>query len=199
MAHYFTDNRNLEENRKEHSFRFSGHLYTFVTDNGVFSKTEVDRGTEILLKACVNEVRPGETLDLGCGYGVVSVVLGSLNPGLSMTAVDINPRAVELTELNCTRNNVSCRAFISDGFSEVSGMFRQVITNPPIRAGKKVIYAMFEDSFTHLQNGGSLYAVIRRKQGAESALKKMDEIFGNCDVILRDKGYWVLKSTKLTG
>ena len=199
MAHYFTDNRNLEENRKEHSFRFSGHLYTFVTDNGVFSKTGVDRGTEILLQACLNQIRPGTALDLGCGYGVVSVVLGSLNPDVKMSAVDINPRAVELTELNCARNNVSCRAYVSDGFSEINGSFMQILTNPPIRAGKKVIYTMFEDAFTHLKDAGSLFVVIRRKQGAESALKKLDEVFGNCEVIARDKGYWVLKSTKLTG
>ena len=199
MAHYFTDNRNLEENRKEHSFRFSGHLYTFVTDNGVFSKTGVDRGTEILLKACLNQIRRGAALDLGCGYGVVSVVLGSLNPDVKMSAVDINPRAVELTELNCARNNVSCRAYVSDGFSEINGRFMQILTNPPIRAGKKVIYTMFEDAFTHLNDAGSIFVVIRRKQGAESALKKLDEVFGNCEVIARDKGYWVLKSTKLTG
>ena len=199
MAHYFTDNRNLEENRKEHSFRFSGHYYTFVTDNGVFAKTGVDPGTEILLKACADQILPGRTLDLGCGYGVVSVVLGSLVPRAKMSAVDINPRAVELCELNCAQNRVTCNAFVSDGFAEVNGMFRQIITNPPIRAGKKVIYKMFEDAFAHLETGGAFYAVIRRKQGAESALKKLTEVFGNCDVIERDKGYWVLKCTKLTG
>lgn len=198
MAHYFTDNRNLEENRKEHSFRFSGHLYTFITDNGVFSKTEVDRGTEILLDACMNEPLSGRVLDLGCGYGVVSVILGTEFPSLELTAVDINPRAVELTELNCSKNGVRSTAFVSDGFAQIRDMFSHVITNPPIRAGKKVIYGMFEDSFTHLEKGGTLLAVIRRKQGAESALKKMEEIFGNCETVSREKGYWVLKSTKLT-
>ena len=198
MAHYFTDNRNLEENRKDHSFRFSGHLYTFVTDNGVFSKTGVDRGTEILLEACREEHLYGRVLDLGCGYGTVSVVLGTVFPQVKMTAVDINPRAVELTELNCARNQVACNAFVSDGFDAVEGLFSHVITNPPIRAGKAVIYRMFEDAFSHLVKRGTLIAVIRRKQGAESAQKKLTEIFGSCEVISRDKGYWVLKSTKLT-
>ena len=198
MAHYFTDNRNLEENRKDHSFRFSGHLYTFVTDNGVFSKTGVDRGTEVLLKACDREGISGKVLDLGCGYGAVSVVLGSLYPECGFTAVDINPRAAELTEINCRANSVSCKVSVSDGFSEVKGRFDVIITNPPIRAGKKVIYAMFEDSFTHLKMKGRFYAVIRRKQGAESALKKLTEVFGNCEVIERDGGYWVLKCTRLT-
>ncbi len=198
MAHYFTDNRNLEENRKEHSFRFSGHLYTFVTDNGVFSKTGVDRGTEILLEACLDEHLYGRVLDLGCGYGVVSAVLGTAFPSVKMTAVDINPRAVELTQINCAQNHVPCDAFVSDGFAAVDGLFSHVVTNPPIRAGKAVIYGMFEDSFRHLVRRGTLIAVIRRKQGAESAVKKLTEIFGNCEVISRDKGYWVLRSTKLT-
>ena len=73
-----------------------------------------------------------------------------------------------------------------------------MITNPPIRAGKAVIYRMFDEAYAHLNGGGSFYAVIRRKQGAESACRKLEEIFQNCDVISRDKGYWVLKSTKLT-
>ena len=196
MAHYFTDNRNLEENRKEHSFRFSGHYYTFVTDNGVFAKTGVDLGTEILLKACADQILPGRTLDLGCGYGVVSVVLGSLVPRVKMVAVDINPRAVELCELNCAQNQVTCKAYVSDGFAEVNGLFRQIITNPPIRAGKKVIYPMFEDAFAHLSAGGIFLAVIRRAQGAESAQKKLLSVFGNCEIISRDRGYWVLKCVK---
>ena len=196
MAHYFTDNRNLEENRKEHSFRFSGALYTFVTDNGVFSKTEVDRGTEILLGVCAEEKITGDVLDLGCGYGVVSVVVKNLFPDCRMRAVDINPRAVELTEKNCRINNAPCEASVSDGFENVRGSFDWVITNPPIRAGKKVIYKMFEDAYGHLNPSGVLLVVIRRKQGAESAVKKLQEVFHNCETVCREKGYWVLKSIR---
>lgn len=198
-THYFTDNQNLQENRKEHTFRFLGHLFTFTTDNGVFSKTGIDQGSEILLEAVCNEGVNGNVLDMGCGYGTIGVVIQSLFPSVHVDCVDVNPRAVELTALNAQNNNSDVTTYVSDGFSEVKKSFDYVITNPPIRAGKKVIYQMFIDAYAHLNDGGKLIAVIRRKQGAESAVKKFEEIFSNCEIVAKEKGYWVLKSTKLTG
>lgn len=193
-AHYFTDNRNLDENRKVHTFRFSGHVFSFTTDNGVFSKTGVDYGTEVLLECC-KDIH-GEVLDLGCGYGVVGIVLKTLYD-CTVTAVDINPRAVELTQLNSSLNHAEVTAVVSDGFENLAGRrFSFVITNPPIRAGKQTIYGMFDDALAHLETGGVLLAVIRRKQGAESALRRLTETFGNCETIGKDKGYWVLKCVK---
>lgn len=198
-AHYYTDNRNLATNRKEHSFRFSGHQYHFTTDNGVFSKTQVDYGTLVLLEAIIQQSLEGRILDLGCGYGVISVVLKTIYPSLDVTSVDINPRAIELTQLNCDQNGVKSTILVSDGFSQLKeSTFDAVITNPPIRAGKKVIYGMFDDAYEHLNNGGKLIAVIQRKQGAESAIKKLEDLFGNCTVVSRDRGYWVFESRKLT-
>ena len=197
-AHYFTDNHNLSENRKEHSFRFSGHLMTFITDNGVFSKTGIDQGTSILLSSLINQNIQGSVLDLGCGYGVISISVKKAFPHCDVTAIDINSRAVELTKLNCEKNGVLCDVFVSDGFTSIDDTFDVILTNPPIRTGKKVIYKMFEDAYDHLNKNGLFFAVIRRKQGAESALRKFEEIFGNAEVIAREKGYWVLKSSKLT-
>ena len=153
----------------------------------------------VLLEAVVSQPLSGPVLDLGCGYGVISVVLKSLYPECAVTSVDVNPRAVELTQLNCKQNGTDCTVLVSDGFSQLKeSSFDAVITNPPIRAGKKVIYQMFEDAYTHLNLQGKLVLVIQRKQGAESALAKLNELFGNCTVISRDRGYWVLESRKLT-
>lgn len=199
VTHYFTDNRNLKENRKEHSFRFSGHLYTFTTDNGVFSKTAIDYGSQVLLENAAKLELKGSVLDMGCGYGVISVVLKHVFPDCSVTGVDVNPRAVELTAVNAERNGTEVRTFVSDGYEGVKDCFDAVVTNPPIRAGKKVIYKMFEDARDHLYDNGIFLAVIRRQQGAESAAKKLTEVFGNCEVIDRDRGYWILLCRKLTG
>lgn len=136
---------------------------------------------------------------MGCGYGVISVVLKDLYPEIEMTSVDVNPRAVELTQLNCDQNKVSSHVLVSDGFSQLKeSSYDAVVTNPPIRAGKKVIYQLFDDAYDHLKKDGKLVLVIQRKQGAESALKKLEDLFGNCTVISRDRGYWVLESRKLT-
>lgn len=196
QTHYFTDNTGLPSNEKEYRYSFMGHTYVFVTDDGVFSKSALDEGSRILLEAVMQEDIHGEVLDLGCGYGPIGIITGTCFPSVHLTMTDINPRAVQLAERNCAANGIKADVFVSDGFAAVQGMYDHVLTNPPIRAGKQVIYRMFEDAHAHLQPSGSLYAVIRRKQGAESAVKKFTEIFGNCEVILRSKGYWVLKGIR---
>lgn len=135
---------------------------------------------------------------MGCGYGTIGIVLQKLYPSCSVVSVDVNPRAVELTQINSQQNSTTLTAFVSDGFEKIEDKFDYIVTNPPIRAGKAVIYKMFEDAYEHLHVGGSLIAVIRKQQGAQSAVKKFEEIFSNCEVVMRDKGYWILVSKKLT-
>lgn len=195
-THYFTDNRSLSSNRKEITFRFSGRTFTFVTDDGVFSKNEVDTGTIILLKNAVCAPLSGSVLDLGCGYGTVGIVVKSMFPQCSVTCSDVNPRALELTELNAGKNNAVVKAVFSDRFSGLDNTYDVILTNPPIRAGKAVVHGMLEEAYGHLNASGMLLAVIRRKQGAESAVKKITEVFGSCEVIDRDRGYWILKGIR---
>lgn len=195
-THYFTDNTELPSNRVEHSFHFKGSKFTFITDDGVFSKNQVDYGSLVLIEALLNEDLAGSLLDLGCGYGTLGTILGHYNPQLDIHMTDVNPRATELARLNAEKNHVPCKVYTGDRFEGIFQTFDVIITNPPIRAGKQVIYSMFEESFEHLEKNGTLYVVIRRKQGAESAVKKLNNLFGNCDVIHRDAGYWVLKSSR---
>lgn len=198
MTHYFTDNTNLAQNRKEISFRFSGVNFRFITDNGVFSKSEVDFGTWVLLKTITPLITDGRVLDLGCGYGVVGIVVKTLCPNTQCLSVDVNGRAVELAKLNYRTNKVSGECLVSDRFRNVdpSLRFKHIITNPPIRAGKEVIYEMFEKAYDYLETNGVLWVVIRKQQGAPSAIKKITEVFNNCEVIAKEKGYFVLKALK---
>ena len=194
--HYFTDNSDLPSHRKEVMCSMGKRTWTFVTDDGVFSKNEVDRGTLTLLKALMYEDLQGRLLDLGCGYGVIAVVLKTAYPDIEVTAADVNPRALTLAEENAAKNRTEVSVLNSDGFASINGTFDIIVTNPPVRTGKAVIYAMFEDAYAHLSEGGRFYAVIRRKQGAESAMNKLAELFGSCDLIDRDRGYWVLRCVK---
>ena len=196
MSHYFTDNRQLPQNRKEFSFRFSSFNYSFTTDNGVFCKNEVDFGTWVLLKTLEKEALGSRILDLGCGYGPVGVVLKRHFPDSMIILCDVNSRAVELAKINCMKNKADCDVRVSDRFSNVPEKFDAIVTNPPIRAGKSVIYAMFEESFEHLEQNGNLYVVIRKQQGANSAQEKIRSVFGNCEAINKEKGYHILKATK---
>ena len=204
MNHYFTDNRHLAQNRKEITFRFSCFTCRFITDNGVFCKDHVDAGSQLLLETIERHGPLGErVLDLGCGYGAIGIVLKKLYPNSAMTMAEINPRSLELAQENAQRNEVEVRCVHSDVYSGVEGnTFTDIVTNPPIRAGKKVIYQMFEQAYDHLREGGRLWVVIRKQQGAASAREKIAQVFGSCEIISREKGYLVLlakKVDKLTG
>ena len=164
---------------------------SFETDAGVFSKGELDEGTRVLLEAL--PPLHGRALDLGCGWGAVGVLLGKKYPDVSLLMADVNERALSLAVANVEKNHMQARAVLSDGFERIEGMFDAVITNPPIRAGKAVIYKMFEDAKAHLKLGGMLVLVIRKQQGAPSALKFLKELYKKAEVIARDGGYWIIR------
>ena len=195
MGHYFEENPQTAHNRKEISFRFSSVNYTFVTDSNLFSKDKVDTGTQILLSAVAKYGTGKKVLDLGCGYGVVGVVLNRTF-GCEVDACDINRRAVESSVSNAQRNNAKVRAVVSDGFANLADKYDDIVLNPPIRAGKAVIYRLFEESFDHLNEGGHLWIVIRKQHGALSAQKKLEEIFRSVKLVDRDKGFHVYLCTR---
>lgn len=196
MSHYYTDNRSLPHNRKEISFRFSGLQFVFTTDNGVFCKEHVDTGTAILLNSLKDEPISGRILDMGCGYGVIGIVMKKLFKDSEVVMADINPRAVECSVSNAQRNGAECEILVSDGFKQIIGSYNTIITNPPIRAGKAVIYGMFEDSARMLDAGGKLYLVMRKQHGALSAIKKLEELFEKVEILDKDKGFFVIRATK---
>lgn len=196
MSHYYTDNRQLPHDRKEISFRFSGLNFTFQTDSGVFSRDRVDTGTAILLNALAKEGLKGRILDMGCGYGVIGIVVGKAFAGTEVVMADVNPRAVECAVSNAQRNGADCKILVSDGFKQIEGSYNIIISNPPIRAGKAVIYTMFEDSVRFLEPEGRLYLVMRKQHGALSAVRKLEELFNTVEIIAKDKGFFVIRACR---
>ena len=169
-----------------------GENMTFLTDSGVFSKKMVDFGSQLLIKYL--EVNQGETvLDVGCGYGPLGLSLAKAF-GVQATMVDINNRALALARQNAERNKIEATIFQSNIYEQVKGKFDHVISNPPIRAGKQVVHEIIEKSKDFLRTGGDLTIVIQKKQGAPSAKSKMEEVFGNCEIVKKDKGYYILRS-----
>src|SRR5699024_1138739 len=112
--------------------------------------------------------------------------------------VDGNDRAIQFARENAKQNNISNVTIQqSGGFETISDRrFASVITNPPIRAGKKVIFTFFEKSFEQLDDGGVLWVVIQKKQGAPSTIKHLETMFQQVDVVSKNKGYFIVRAEK---
>lgn len=193
--HYFTSAPVSAHKERQISVSLLGRDMRFFTDAGVFSRDAVDPGSRLLIESA--GPLSGRVLDLGCGWGPVGLSLALNNPSAQIVMADINERAVELSERNRRVNCVlNAQVLSSDGFESILGTFDHILTNPPIRAGKQVIYGMFDESFRRLNEGGALTIVIRKQQGAPSAKKHLTDLFGNAEIIARDGGYWILQSRK---
>ena len=166
-----------------------------MSDYGVFSKDKIDYGTRTLLDVMDISDQKKRLLDVGCGYGTIGIALKKIYPYLEVEMVDVNERAIHLANESIKYNNLQdIVAYKSCVYENVKGSFDIIVSNPPIRAGKKVVFEILEGAYHFLKKSGELIIVIQKKQGAPSAKKKMEEVFGNCEIIKRDKGYFVLKS-----
>ena len=198
MSHYFEEDPNLASNIKEIRFEVNGLTMKLLTDNGVFSKNNVDEGSLAFLKVLLPLDLGKDILDLGSGYGTIGLTLAKAHAEVRVTLAEINSRAVALCKRNAELLNLSQRVTIlqSDIYEKIEGPYDSIVVNPPIRAGKKVTYAMYEGAKQYLIDGGSLYIVIRKAQGAPSASKYIESIFGNITLLKRDKGYYIYRATK---
>lgn len=198
--HYYTRIPQSISRPAECQFSFRGTDLVFQTDAGVFSRGEVDTGTRLLLETLPEEMH-GEILDLGCGWGVIGISIARKWPETRVTMADVNTRALELSRENAKRNRAEVICAESDGMAAFEGkMFDTVVTNPPIRAGKQVIYKMFADAAEHLTPEGCLYLVIRKQQGAESCIRYLQTIYACVEKLNRSGGFWVLRASgKISG
>ena len=195
MKHYFTDNTDLKSEQSQFIFRFHKYVLFFTSDYGVFSKSMIDNGSRVLLDNI--EITNEKTLlDVGCGYGTFGICLNKVYSHLNVDMVDVNDRALELAKLNAKNNNIHANIYKSFIYENVQGSYDVIVTNPPVRAGKEVVTTILQESIEHLNENGSLWVILQKKQGAPSTKKKMEEVFGNCEIVKRDKGYYLLHSVK---
>ena len=194
MGQYF-NNENLPSNITKIDCFIRGKKFTFNSDNGVFSKSGVDFGSRLLLDFIPLEEVGGKILDLGCGYGVIGIVLNKLT-GANVDMVDVNLRALHLTEMNVAANKCqNINVFESNVYENINTKYTSIVTNPPIRAGKKVIYDMLFNAKEYLTDDGNLYFVIRKQQGAKSMMSDLEKEY-NLEILEKKKGYYIIKCSK---
>lgn len=191
MSHYFENDKNLVSDIKPFNISVNSNSFTFNTDNGVFSKGELDYGTSLLIQNVLKKSLTGDILDLGCGYGAIGIIISKIT-NTNVTMTDINKRALHLTKMNAKKNGVSVNIIESDGYQNIEGMFDYIISNPPIRVGKKKLYELILDSKKHLKENGKLVIVIRKEQGALSLIKDMSNDY-KIEVLDKSKGFMIIE------
>ena len=203
MPQYFEPVPTTASDKKTFKYTGLNRNLTFTTDTSVFSRNGVDFGTDLLIEESVKDikergVKPMHMLDLGCGVGIVGVTFKSYFARCEVYGTDVNTRAVALARENAENNNVECHFIEGDvtkGLPE-DVLYDTILTNPPVRAGKKTVFRFYEESYGKLEQGGSLYVVLQRKQGAPSTKAKLQELFGNCTNVATDGGYHIMRADK---
>lgn len=195
--HYYTSNPTVAHDRKVWDTTLRGQLFRFVSDAGVFAKGGLDFGSRTLIEAMAI-TEEAKVLDVGCGYGPIGLVAAKLANRGHVTMIDVNSRAVQLAKENAEMNKINNVTVLeSDLFAALNDeKFDVVLTNPPIRAGKSTVHAIFEGAYKHLVSGGSLWIVIQKKQGAPSAKEKLESLFGTVEEVTKEKGYRIFKAVK---
>jgi len=198
MEHYYTNNPTTESREKIVNSIIADENLKFYTDNGVFSKESVDFGTKTMLESFTTNKENAKVADIGCGYGVISIFLAKKYPTYKFTMVDVNNRVLELSKKNIELNKIENKVEVleSSSFDNVEGNFDIVLTNPPIRAGKKIVHKIMTDSYEHLNPQGELWVVIQKKQGMASCKKLLEDTFSMVEVVSKNKGYYILKAVK---
>ena len=192
MEHYFTNNENLKSEIKELSYSYDNYVFSFLSDNGVFSKERLDYGSRFLLETYLKNhaSKPNNFLDVGCGYGFLGICLSKILD-VKGTMIDVNKRAVHLTNRNIEGNKVDCEAFVSNVYEEVKDKYDLIITNPPIRAGKKVLIDILDGSKEYLTNNGECWFVMRKDHGVKTMIKTLENSF-KCQIIDKSKGFYIV-------
>lgn len=196
MSHYYTDNKELSSNKKQFTYYFDNEVFEFVTDNGVFSKKTLDYGSYLLIKNVYKSDLGTNVLDLGCGWGPVGIILKRFNSNINVSAVDVNSRAVDLASENALINKTEIKTYLCEDIESLNIKFDSVILNPPIRAGKKIIYDLYQKSMNVLSDRGRLVIVIQKKQGAQSSFDELKKSFKEVTILEKDSGYYVIQAIK---
>lgn len=193
MAHYFTNNENLKSEIKKVDTVIHSINYYFYTDNGVFSKGELDFGTELLLKTFeYNYPQEKTLLDIGCGCGPIGIYTSKL--GFTVDMADVNKRAIHLSKMSLKEQGLMANVFESDAYQNINNKYDYIVSNPPIRVGKEKLYEIIMGAKDYLKKTGELWIVVRKQQGAESLIRDMKKVYKSVEVITKKKGFYIIKA-----
>lgn len=193
MNQYFENNENLKSNIEIKKVKIKNKDFEFMTDNGVFSKKRLDFGTRSLLETINIEEITGNVLDFGCGYGPIGIYVASMT-NANVHMIDINRRSLELARRNVNLNHVNVQIYESNLYENVTEKFDYIISNPPIRVGKTILYEILFKAKEHLKKNGKLIIVVNKDQGAKSIMKDLEKEYKVC-LLNKNKGFYIIEAT----
>lgn len=192
---YFDNNENLKSELRVLNYKYENYNLKFYSDLGVFSKDEIDEGSKLLLETYIKYgKKEKKILDVGCGIGFLGISLNKIM-GASVDMIDINNRALHLTKMNLKENKAEGNVFVSNIYENVKEVYDVIITNPPIRAGKKVYLTIINESFNHLTKDGELWFVMRTNHGVKTVVKNLKNL-ADVKVLEKNCGFYVVFAKK---
>ena len=192
---YFDNNENLRSELRDVFYKYGDNEFKFKSDLGIFSKDKIDEGSKVLVETYLKLGKDNiSALDMGCGIGFIGIVLSKLK-NINFDMVDVNNRAIHLTNMNIKTNKVSANVFVSDMYEKITKKYDLIITNPPIRAGKGVYLSILTNSFNYLNDSGELWFVMRNNHGVKTVVKDLNETY-NAEILKKDKGYYIVRVTR---
>ena len=195
MAHYFTNEESLKSDIKKVDVCINDINYYFYTDNGVFSKGELDFGTELLLKTFeYNYPQEKTLLDIGCGCGPIGIYASKL--GFTVDMSDIKKRAIHLAKKGLSEQSLKVNVFESDTYENIHEKYDYIVSNPPIRIGKQKLYEIVMNAKEHLKENGEVWLVVRKDKGADSMVRDMKENYKQVKVVEKKKGFWIIRACR---
>lgn len=191
--HYFSAQPASEARERTIRVVLQGEPFALRTAGGVFSTDRLDAGTAVLLDAVPPPAASGDLLDLGCGWGPIAIAMARRSPTASVWAVDVNERALALTDANARIAGVEVKAASPEDIPETL-RFATIWSNPPVRIGKDALHGLLEAWLPRLAPGGSAWLVIAKHLGGDSLQRWIGAALPELDVsrAATDGGFRVL-------
>jgi len=200
--HYYTETPSSEISTFLIKPIIRNRFYQFKTSSGVFSYRKADKGTLLLLKYLQIPPNATDFLDMGTGYGIIGIAIATEFPHLQVKMIDINQRAVWIARENLKLNKISnAKVYWGDFYAPLKKekeKFDLVVTNPPLALGHKILFDFISTTPFYLKPEGYFYFVVQTKKGAQKFADKMNEFFGNVELVAIQSGYRLFRSQKLT-
>lgn len=194
MAHYFENDDTLKSKERQILVKINNINFSFLTDYGVFSKNGLDFGTRTLLETLDTSKISGKVLDFGCGYGPIGIYIAKTTNG-EVHMIDINRRVLGLARKNVSLNHVNVNIYESNIYEKVTEQFDYIISNPPIRVGKEILYKILFEAKEHLKENGELWIVVNKDQGAKSLVKDLEKEY-SVEIKNKKKGFYIIQCLK---